>query len=94
MAVIYRKLSNVLTFYNFYKFLYLFPQYVSENMEQLNSLFKNLQSMKQQISSLSTSEKLDQAEKVVKAFWNAIDGDSNEFSDSKLRFLFTRWCLF
>lgn len=50
-------------------------------MEQLSLLFKNLQSMKNEISSLAVEQKLDQAEKVVKAFWNAIGGDADEFSD-------------
>ncbi|XP_065212046.1 alpha- and gamma-adaptin-binding protein p34-like [Planococcus citri] len=53
-----------------------------ENMEQLTLIFKNLRSMKNEISSLTTEQKLDQAEKVVKAFWNAVGGDADEFSDS------------
>lgn len=39
--------------------------------------------MKKEISTLSGSEKLNQAEKVVKAFWKAVGGDSDEFSNSK-----------
>jgi predicted SpoU family rRNA methylase len=53
-------------------------------MEELSDLFQNLQSMKLNISSLSEAEKLNQAEKVVKTFWNAIGGDMSEFDESKL----------
>lgn len=53
-------------------------------MEQLSTLFKDLQTMKQDISSLPTDEKFKQAEKVVKTFWRAMHGDSDEFSESKL----------
>ncbi|KAK7602879.1 hypothetical protein V9T40_006853 [Parthenolecanium corni] len=52
------------------------------DMEQLSTLFKDLQTMKQDISSLPTDEKFKQAEKVVKTFWRAMHGDSDEFSES------------
>lgn len=54
-----------------------------DQLEELSLLFQNLQSMKNEISSLSGAEKLNKAETVVKAFWNAVGGDSDEFSDSK-----------
>lgn len=54
-----------------------------DQLEELSTLFKNLESMKKEISTLSGSEKLNQAEKVVKAFWKAVGGDSDEFSNSE-----------
>ena len=63
-------------------------------MEELFDLFQNLQSMKLNISSLSEAETLDQAENVVKTFWNAIGGDMSEFSESKLaKRMYSSWVM-
>lgn len=58
-------------------------------MEQVSTLFKDFHTMKRDISSLSNDEKFKQAEKVVKAFWRAMHGDSDEFSESKLQLVNT-----
>ncbi|XKL63500.1 hypothetical protein PGB90_005864 [Kerria lacca] len=54
-----------------------------DDIDQLTTFYGNLKCFKRDFSALSDQERFSQAEKIVKAFWNAIHGDSDEFSESE-----------
>lgn len=45
-------------------------------------LFQNLAEMKERVSGMATDDRKACAEKVVRAFWEVMGGDSDELSDA------------
>lgn len=54
---------------------------ILENDNDFSMLFSQLSDLKERVSSYSGAEKKKAAEEVVKAFWKAMGGDDDEFSD-------------